>query len=130
MGSNLVIKNWESIDIIDILHFYENSTSRWFEGWSQLNLRHFRPMESFRRPRFLRKTDWHFKISDAVHIRGLIILLLWMEQPESWPKKWWWQRHNSKCDAFNESSSFIIDQLSKPKLTRLTSTFLVKWVIL
>ena len=27
-----VIKNWESIDIIDILPFYENSTSRWNEG--------------------------------------------------------------------------------------------------
>ena len=31
-----VIKNQESIDIIDILHFYENSTSHWYEGWSQL----------------------------------------------------------------------------------------------
>ena len=27
-----VIKNQESIDIIDILHCYENSTSRWYEG--------------------------------------------------------------------------------------------------
>ena len=30
------------------------------------NLRHFWPMKSFRWPRFYRKTDWHFKISDAV----------------------------------------------------------------
>ena len=31
-----VIKNRESIDIIVILHFYENSTSCWYEDWSQL----------------------------------------------------------------------------------------------
>ena len=31
------------------------------------NLRHFWPMKSFRRPRLQRKTDSHFKISDAVH---------------------------------------------------------------
>ena len=28
-----VIKNQESIDIIDILHFYENSTSRWYVAY-------------------------------------------------------------------------------------------------
>ena len=31
-----VIKIRESIDIIAILHFYDKSTSRWYEGWSQL----------------------------------------------------------------------------------------------
>ena len=31
------------------------------------NFRHFWPMKSFRRPRLSRKTDCHFKISDAVH---------------------------------------------------------------
>ena len=31
------------------------------------NLRHFWPMKSYRRPRLQRKTDSHFKISDAVH---------------------------------------------------------------
>ena len=35
------------------------------------NLRHIWPMKSFRRPRFFRKTDWHFKISDAVLIHKL-----------------------------------------------------------
>ena len=30
------------------------------------NLRHFWPMKSFRRPRLYRKTDCHFKISDAI----------------------------------------------------------------
>ena len=32
----LCCKNQESIDIIVILHFYEKSTSRWYEGLSQL----------------------------------------------------------------------------------------------
>ena len=32
----LCYKNRESIEIIVILHFYENSTSRWYEGGSQL----------------------------------------------------------------------------------------------
>ena len=31
-----VIKIGESIDIISILHFYENSTSRWYKGRSLL----------------------------------------------------------------------------------------------
>ena len=31
-----VIKIRESIDIIAILHFYDKSTSGWYEGWSQL----------------------------------------------------------------------------------------------
>ena len=32
LGSNLVIKIRESINIIVILHFHEKSTSRWYEG--------------------------------------------------------------------------------------------------
>ena len=32
----LSYKNRESIDIIAILHFDENSTSHWYEGGSQL----------------------------------------------------------------------------------------------
>ena len=35
------------------------------------NLRHFWSMKSFRRPRFQRKTDCHFKISYAVHFGNL-----------------------------------------------------------
>ena len=31
------------------------------------NLRHFWPIKSFRGPRFYRKTDCFFKISDAIH---------------------------------------------------------------
>ena len=34
--NSYVIKIRESIDIIAILHFYDKSTSGWYEGWSQL----------------------------------------------------------------------------------------------
>ena len=40
-SKSYVIKIRESIDILAILHFYEKSTSGWYEGWSQLSFETF-----------------------------------------------------------------------------------------
>ena len=51
----------------------------------RFNLRHFWPMKSFRRPRLQRKTDYHFKISGAIHCTALFQKLkksLWLVRIE------------------------------------------------
>ena len=53
---------------IDIRIFMKNQLHVGMKADLGFNLGHFWPMKSFRRPRFWRKTDCFFKISDAIHI--------------------------------------------------------------
>ena len=56
-----VIKIWESIDIIAILHFYDKSTSRWYEGWSQLKFETFLAYEIVQTAEILEKNGLTFE---------------------------------------------------------------------
>ena len=57
----LCYKNREFIDIIDILHFYENSTSGWYEGWSQLQFETFLSYEIVQTAKILEKNGFSFQ---------------------------------------------------------------------
>ena len=66
--SNLMLrKSGNPLIFLPSYIFMENQLHVGSKADLSFNLRHFRPMKSFRWPRFQRKTNCFFKISGAIH---------------------------------------------------------------